>query len=85
MEQEVLHSKWLVWHGKYHTGIERLERMCDSLGEWPEGEYLHIHLDQTRVYLSRNRQLLVIYARRHYKGLPVLRIPANVISDSGSK
>ncbi len=53
MEQEVLHAKWLIWHGKYRKGIERLERMRDSLGEWSEGEYadLHTHLDQTRGYL----------------------------------
>lgn len=39
MEQEVLHAKWLVWHGKSRKGIERLERMRDSLGDWPEGEW----------------------------------------------
>jgi hypothetical protein len=73
VETEIIHARWLVWHGKGNKAVERIKAL-DAQLLTREGYEFHTQwwkLNALFEYLRRNAHTLVNYGARHRKGLPI--------------
>jgi hypothetical protein len=73
VETEIIHAKWLVWHGKGSKAVERIKALDGRLlaREGYEFSTLWWNLNTVSCYLRNNAHTLVNYGARHRKGLPI--------------
>lgn len=73
VETEIIHAKWLVWHGKGSKAVERINALDSRLlaREGYEFKTLWWNLNTVSSYLRNNACTLVNYSARHRKGLPI--------------
>jgi hypothetical protein len=73
VETEIIHAKWLVWHGKGSKALERIKALDSRLlvREGYEFNTLWWNLNTVSSYLKKNAGTLVNYGARHRKGLPI--------------
>ncbi|MGU7771740.1 hypothetical protein ACV229_16410 [Burkholderia sp. MR1-5-21] len=73
VEAEIIHAKWLVWHGKGSKALERIKAPDSRLlaREGYEFKTLWWNLNTVSCYLKKNAGTLVNYGARHRKGLPI--------------
>jgi hypothetical protein len=73
VETEIIHAKWLVWHGKGNKALERIRALDSRLlaREGYEFNTLWWNLNTVSSYLKNNGRTLVNYGARHRKGLPI--------------
>ena len=73
VETEIIHAKWLVWHGKGGKALERIKALDSRLlaREGYEFKTLWWNLNTVSSYLKKNGGTLVNYGARHRKGLPI--------------
>ena len=73
METEIIHAKWLVWHGKGGKALERIKALDSRLlaREGYEFRTLWWNLNTVSSYLKKNAGTLVNCGARHRKGLPI--------------
>jgi hypothetical protein len=74
VETEIIHAKWLVWHGKGSKALERIKALDSRLlsREGYEFKTLWWNLNTISSYLKNNARTLVNYGARHRKGLPII-------------
>jgi hypothetical protein len=74
VESEIIHAKWLVWHGKGSKALERIKALDSRLlsREGYEFKTLWWNLNTISSYLKNNARTLVNYGARHRKGLPII-------------
>jgi hypothetical protein len=73
VESEIIHAKWLVWHGKGSKALERIKAPDSRLlaRDGYEFNTLWWNLNNASSYLKKNARTLVNYGARHRKGLPI--------------
>ena len=73
VETEIIHAKWLVWHGKGSKAVKRIKALDGRLltREGYEFGTLWWNLNSVSGYLRNNAHTLVNYGARHRKGLPI--------------
>ncbi|EON18764.1 hypothetical protein C265_15022 [Cupriavidus sp. GA3-3] len=73
IETEIMHAKWLAWHGKGRKALERIKALDAQLltRTGYELSTLWWNLDRVCGYLRSNASTLVNYGGRHRKGLPI--------------
>ncbi|MFP3645820.1 ISKra4 family transposase [Paraburkholderia sp. SIMBA_054] len=73
VEAEIIHAKWLVWHGKGSKALERIKALDIRLlaRQGYEFNTLWWNLNTVSSYLKKNAGTLVNYGARHRKGLPI--------------
>ncbi|WP_167760340.1 ISKra4 family transposase [Paraburkholderia pallida] len=73
VETEIIHAKWLVWHGKGSKAVERIKALNGRLltREGYEFSTLWWNLNTVSCYLRNNAHTLVNYGARHRNGLPI--------------
>jgi hypothetical protein len=73
VEAEIIHARWLVWHGKGSKALGRIKALDSRLlsREGYEFKTLWWNLNTISSYLTNNARTLVNYGARHRKGLPI--------------
>jgi hypothetical protein len=73
IERSLDRAKWLVWHGRAHTALERLRSVLVAVQAMREHDSTTLSLNVERVlnYLSQNDRYLVPYAARYRAGLAI--------------
>jgi hypothetical protein len=82
VESEIIHAKWLVWHGKGSKALERIKALDSRLlsREGYEFKTLWWNLNTISSYLKNNARTLVNYGARHRKGLPISSIAESAVN-----
>jgi hypothetical protein len=75
IERSLDATKWLVWHGKAHMALERLQAILDIIEAMPRPKQdtstLILNVGKLLGYLQLNERYLVPYAARYRAGLPI--------------
>jgi hypothetical protein len=82
VEAEIIHAKWLVWHGKGSKALGRIKALDSRLlsREGCEFKTLWWNLNTIYGYLTNNTRTLVNYSARHRKGLPISSIAESAVN-----
>ena len=74
LQDEIASAKWLTWHGKGSSAVERLKSLHDMFSVAAEDSAhmaLWWNLRRTYWYLESNRQYLVNYGWLYRRGMPI--------------